>query len=501
MTTPSTTPGRRGLILEEPLLFERSRPGRAGVPLDGCDVPEKDPVEVLGSELVREDIPGFPELSELDVVRHFTRLSQWNFSIDAGFYPLGSCTMKYNPKLNEAVAGLPGARAAHPLAPDSAIQGMLALAFELEEALAEISGLDAVSLQPAAGAQGEFVGMKMIQAYHASRGDTQRRKVLIPDTAHGTNPASAVLTGLEVVELKVGADGILHPDALDALLDDQVSALMLTNPNTLGLFETHVVEVAERVHAAGGLVYMDGANLNALMGVARPGDMGVDVMHFNLHKTFSTPHGGGGPGSGPVAVRDILRPFLPVPVIAKENNQYRLDDDRPDSIGRVHGFLGNAGIWLRALAYIRTLGAEGLKEVTECAVLNANYILAELQDDYHVPHEGRVMHECVLSDKHQQKSGVTTSDIAKRLMDKGFHPPTIYFPLVVHGALMIEPTETESLETLDEFIAAMREIARESKEAPEQVTGAPGLPKVGRIDEVRAARKPVLRWSPSSEAR
>ena len=488
-------PGRNGLILEEPLLFERSRPGRRGIPLEPCDVPDRDPVEVLGEEFVREDIPGFPELSELDVVRHFTRLSQWNFSIDAGFYPLGSCTMKYNPKLNEAVASLDGIRHAHPLAPDSAVQGVLALAFELEEALGAISGLDAVSLQPAAGAQGEFVGMKMIQAYHASRGDTQRRKVLIPDTAHGTNPASAALTGLEVVELKIGEDGILHPEALDEVLNDEVSALMLTNPNTLGLFETHVIEVAERVHAAGGLVYMDGANLNALLGVARPGDMGVDVMHFNLHKTFSTPHGGGGPGSGPVAVREILRPFLPTPVVVRENERYRLDYERAESIGRVHGFLGNAGIWLRALAYIRTLGAEGLKQVTECAVLNANYVLSELSEEYHVPHEGRVMHECVLSDKHQQRYGVTTADIAKRLMDKGFHPPTIYFPLVVHGALMIEPTESESLETLDEFIGAMREIAREAAETPERVTGAPTLPKVGRIDEVRAARKPILRWS------
>ena len=494
-----STPGRSGLVHEEPLLFERSRPGRAGVPIDECDVPLLDPAQVLGADRVRDDIPGFPELSELDVVRHYTRLSQWNYSIDAGLYPLGSCTMKYNPKVNEVVAGLPGIRDVHPLAPDEAVQGLLALAWELESALAEISALDRVSLQPAAGAQGEFVGMKMIQAYHRHRGESRRRRVLIPDTAHGTNPASAALNGMDVVEIEVGSDGVLHPDALRDVLDDEVSALMLTNPNTLGLFEPHVSELAEQVHRAGGLVYMDGANLNALLGVAKPGHMGVDVMHFNLHKTFSTPHGGGGPGSGPVAVRNMLAPYLPVPLVRCENERYRLDDEFPHSIGRVHGFLGNAGIWVRALAYIRTLGAAGLREVTECAVLNANYLLAELREHYHVPHGGRVMHECVLSDRNQHAHGVTTADIAKRLMDKGFHPPTIYFPLVVPGALMIEPTETESLETLDEFVQAMREIAREAESEPETVTGAPTRPVVRRLDEVRAARKPRLRWRPEED--
>jgi glycine dehydrogenase subunit 2 len=491
-----TTSGRSGLIHDEPLLFERSREGRRGVPIDETDVPLVDPAAVLGEGLLRGDIDGFPELSELDVVRHYTRLSQWNFSIDAGFYPLGSCTMKYNPKLNEAVADLPGIRDVHPLAPDEAVQGMLALAWELEQALAEISGLDRVSLQPSAGAQGEFVGMRIIQAHHRARGETQRRRVLIPDTAHGTNPASAALNGLEVVEIKVGDDGIVHPDVVAAALDERVSALMLTNPNTLGLFETNVVEVAERVHEAGGLVYMDGANLNALLGVAKPGHMGVDVMHFNLHKTFSTPHGGGGPGSGPVAVKSPLAPYLPTPVIRREDDSYRLDHELPDSIGRVHGFLGNAGIWVRALAYLRTLGASGLTELTERAVLNANYVLAELRESYDVPHEGMVMHECVLTDRRQQAHGVTTADIAKRLMDMGFHPPTIYFPLVVAGALMIEPTECESLETLDEFVEAMRRIADEAERSPEKVTGAPTLPKVARLDEVRAARKPRLRWLP-----
>ncbi len=492
-----TTPGRAGLVHEEPLLFERSREGRAGVPIDETDVPLVDPVAVLGAESVRDDIPGFPELSELDVVRHYTRLSQWNYSIDAGFYPLGSCTMKYNPKLNEAVAAMPGIADVHPLAPDYAVQGMLALAHELEQALAEISGLDRVTLQPAAGAQGEFVGMKMIQAYHRSRGDAQRSRVLIPDTAHGTNPASAALNGMEVVEIEIGPDGIVAPDAVARVLDERVSALMLTNPNTLGLFETHVSEIADLVHKAGGLVYMDGANLNALLGIAKPGHMGVDVMHFNLHKTFSTPHGGGGPGSGPVAVRNILGSYLPVPVVRSEDERYFLDDEFPHSIGRVHGFFGNTGIWVRALAYIRTLGAAGLAELTERAVLNANYLLAELREDYDVPYDGKVMHECVLTDRRQQEHGVTTADIAKRLMDKGFHPPTIYFPLVVPGALMIEPTECESLETLDEFIEAMRQIADEARSQPELVTGAPSLPKAKRLDDVRAARKPRLRWMPN----
>jgi glycine dehydrogenase subunit 2 len=488
------------LIFEEPLLFERSRPGRTGVPLEAPDVPQVDPAAVLGGDAVREHIEGFPELSEVDVVRHFTRLSQWNYSIDSGLYPLGSCTMKYNPKINEVAAGLPGIVDVHPLTPEAGIQGLLALGMELEEALAEIAGLDRVTLQPAAGAQGEYVGMKMIQAYHRARGETQRDRVLIPDTAHGTNPASAALNGMDVVEVQSGADGTLHPDAVKPLLDERTSALMLTNPNTLGLFETHVEQVSELVHQAGGLVYLDGANMNALMGVAKPGHMGVDIMHFNLHKTFSTPHGGGGPGSGPVAIRNILAPYLPVPVIQREGERYVLDYEFPHSIGRVHAFCGNAGIWIRALAYIRTVGAGGLTEVTERAVLNANYLLAELREFYDVPHAQRVMHECVLTDRRQHEHGVTTADIAKRLMDLGFHPPTIYFPLVVTGALMIEPTETESLDTLDQFVAAMRQIAEEAEKEPQRVIGAPSHPKVKRLDEVRAARKPRLRWRPEASA-
>jgi glycine dehydrogenase subunit 2 len=492
-----STPGRTGLVFEEPLIFERSRSGRCGVVIDPPQVPPVEPADVLG-DLARDEIEGFPELSELDVVRHFTRLSQWNYSIDLGFFPLGSCTMKYNPKLNESVAALDGLANLHPLAEAEDLQGVLSLASELEELLAQISGLDCVSLQPAAGAQGELVGMMMIRALHRANGDHQRTRVLVPDTAHGTNPASAAFNGMEVVEVPGGDDGLLHPEALAPHLDDRVAALMLTNPNTLGLFESHVGALAEAVHGAGGLVYLDGANMNALMGVARPGDMGVDVMHYNLHKTFSTPHGGGGPGSGPVAVRRILEPFLPAPVIRREGEHYWLDQDRPQSVGRVHAFMGNAGIWLRALAYIRSLGAEGLREVTELAVLNANYILAALRDVYDVAHDRRVMHEVVLTDRHQQAHGVTTSDIAKRLMDYGYHPPTIYFPLVVAGALMIEPTETESLESIDGFVEAMRRIAAEAETDAEVVTGAPHRPIVRRLDEVRAARKPRLRWTPEA---
>jgi glycine dehydrogenase subunit 2 len=489
-------PGTSGLVFDEPLLFERSRAGRPGTPVAEPDVPRVDPLEALGAELVRDGLDGFPELSEPEVVRHYTRLSQWNFSIDSGFYPLGSCTMKYNPKLNEAAAALPGFAELHPLTPAAAAQGMLALWHELERALAEISGLDRVTLQPSAGAQGELVGMMMIRAYHRARGESARTRVLIPDTAHGTNPASAALNGMEVVQVPSGPDGVVHLDEVARRLDERVAALMLTNPNTLGLFEEQVEAIAERVHAAGGLVYMDGANMNALLGVARPGDMGVDVMHFNLHKTFSTPHGGGGPGSGPVAVRNLLAPYLPVPVVRREGERFVLDDEFPHSIGRIHGFFGNAGMWIRALAYMRSLGARGLREATERAVLNANYVLAELREHYEVPYDRPVLHECVLSDRRQQAHGVTAADLAKRLMDYGFHPPTIYFPLVVPGALMIEPTETESLETLDSFCDAMRRIAGEAERDPEQVTGAPRLTRVRRVDEVRAARRPRLRWTP-----
>ena len=494
-----STPGATGLVLHEPTLFELSRAGRPGLQIDPPDVPIVEPEEALGTENLRDEIPYFPELSEPEVIRHFTRLSQWNFGIDSGFYPLGSCTMKYNPKVNERVAALGGFADLHPLTSEAGVQGMLALFHELECALAEIAGLDRVTLQPAAGAQGELVGMMMIRAYHRERGEANRNKVLIPDTAHGTNPASAALNGFRVVEVESGSDGILHAEALQPHLDDEVAALMLTNPNTLGLFEADAGELASRVHAAGGLVYLDGANMNALLGIAKPGEMGVDVMHFNLHKTFSTPHGGGGPGAGPVAIRNALAPYLPVPVLRREGDVYQLDEEFPKSIGRVHGFYGNTGMCVRALAYIRALGAPGLRRVTECAVLNANYVLAELREVYDAPHDRNVMHECVLTDRRQHARGVTTADIAKRLMDYGFHPPTIYFPLVVPGALMIEPTESESLPTLDSFIEAMRRISEECEREPELVTDAPHRTKVRRLDEVRAARRPCLRWRPGAD--
>jgi len=494
---PLSGPGRRGLVMAEPTLFERSRSGRLGVPLEqpDADVPLVEAAELWGSDAVRDDIEDFPELSEFDVVRHFTRISQWNLGIDSAAYPLGSCTMKYNPKLNETAAALPGFAHLHPLAPDAALQGILELGYQLEQALAEISGLDRVTLQPAAGAQGEFVGMKMVRAYHASRGDTERVEVVIPDTAHGTNPASAALNGMKVVEVRSGPRGILTPTDLAGVVGPRTAALMLTNPNTLGLFERHVQELAAIVHEAGGLVYLDGANMNALLGIAKPGDMGVDVMHFNLHKTFSTPHGGGGPGSGPVAVRALLAPFLPTPVITKQGKHLHLEHDLPQSIGRVHAFNGNVGMWIRALAYIRTLGGEGLKRVTEMAVLNANYLLARLCKHYDVAQGGRVMHECVLTDKRQLAFDVSTADIGKRLMDFGFHPPTIYFPLVVAGALMIEPTETESLESIDALADSLIAIAEETEANPEHVRQAPHHTIVSRVDEVQAARKPRLRWT------
>jgi len=490
------------VAFEEPLLFERSRPGRVGWSLPALDVPAVDPAFHLGGEAVRETCDGLPELSEVDVVRHFTRISTWNYSVDHGLYPLGSCTMKYNPKLNEAAARLPGFALSHPLQPAALAQGVLQLLFELERQLAEISGMDAVTLQPAAGSQGELAGVMMIRAYHESRGD-KRMKVLVPDSAHGTNPASAAMNGYEVVSVPSGADGVLHPEAVAAAMSPEVACLMLTNPSTLGLFETHVAEIAKIVHAGGGLVYGDGANLNALLGVARPGDFGIDVMHFNLHKTFSTPHGGGGPGAGPVGVKGMLEPFLPAPLVRRrstpDGDAYFLDDERPLSIGRLHGNLGNVGMLVRAFAYIRSLGPDGLRRCAELAVLNANYVLARLRDVYHVPYDRRVMHECVLSDAKLAPHHVSTMDVAKRLIDYGYHPPTIYFPLIVAGALMIEPTESESLEGLDQFVAAMRAIVREAAEDPALVRGAPHTTRLSRLDETRAARKPVLRWTPGRD--
>jgi glycine dehydrogenase subunit 2 len=477
---------------DEPLIFERGASGRVGWEVG--DAP--DVGAALPPALRREDdLAGFPEVGELEVLRHFLRLSQWNYSAATTMYPLGSCTMKYNPVVNEVVARFAGLAGLHPLVPESLAQGAMAVLAELEDWLMAVSGLDAVSLQPAAGAQGELLGMLLVRAYHVDRG-TPRTRVLIPASAHGTNPASSGLCGYGVTEVQVGERGTLEAERVAALMDESVAALMVTNPNTLGLFEDQIERVAQIVHDRGGLVYMDGANMNALMGVARPGDMGVDVMQFNLHKTFSTPHGGGGPGAGPVAVRSSLVPYLPVPRLVRGEGGYRWDDRPGKSVGRVRSFYGNFGILVRALAYMLRLGGPGLRDVTRYAVLNANYIRARLAGPYHLAYDTPSMHECVLSDRLQQVHGVQTMDIAKRLLDHGFYAPTIYFPLVVKGALMIEPTETESRETLDEFIAAMLAIAVEAREHPDLVRTAPHTTRIGRLDETRAARRPVLRWTP-----
>jgi glycine dehydrogenase subunit 2 len=485
-------PKQAGLLLDEPLIFERSRPGRRGFAVAGAGA---DPATFLPADCVRAPIDGFPEVSEPDVLRHFLRLSQWNLGTATSFYPLGSCTMKYNPVANEALARLRGFADLHPLAPDGAAQGALQVIWELERRLAEVSGMDAVTLQPAAGAQGELTGMKMIRAYHAERGRA-RRTVLIPASAHGTNPASAALCGYTAVQVEGNRLGMLEAAAVQRVMDDDVAALMITNPNTLGLFEREIIQVAEAVHARGALVYLDGANLNALMGIAKPAHMGADVLQINLHKTFSTPHGGGGPGSGAVGVRQRLVPYLPTPRLVQEDGLLRWSEDFPQSIGRVRSFHGNFGMLVRALAYLLAMGGDGLTEATRMAVLSANYIRRRLEGAYHAPYPGVCMHECVFSDKGFEASGVKTLDIAKRLLDHGFYAPTIYFPLVVSGAIMIEPTETESKETLDEFIDVMLRIAREAHETPEVVRNAPTRTPVGRLDEARAARHPVLRWTP-----
>lgn len=476
------------------LIFEKGAKNRVGISMPKSDCPDVNPNDVISKEFIRDDIEGFPEVSELDAVRHFVRLSQKNFGVDTDFYPLGSCTMKYNPKVNEDMARLSGFSKAHPYQEPELSQGALQLMSELEGFLSEISGMDAVTLQPAAGAHGELCGMLMIAAYFKAKGKP-REKVIIPDTAHGTNPASSNLAGFQVVSIKEGK-GIISPEAVASAMDEDTAALMLTNPNTIGLFETNIKEIADIVHKKGGFVYCDGANLNALMGIAKLGDMGVDVIQFNLHKTFSTPHGGGGPGSGPVGVKKILEPFLPVPRIIKRGKRFNLDFNRPMSIGRLKAFYGNFGIIVRAYTYIRAMGPDGLKKASETAVLNANYIKEKLKKAYHLPFDQTCMHECVLSDKIQSEKDVHTLDIAKRLIDYGFHPPTIYFPLVVPGAIMIEPTETEGKETIDRFIEAMMTIAKEALENPALVKNAPQTTYVGRLDETAAARKPVLRWKP-----
>jgi glycine dehydrogenase subunit 2 len=475
----------------EPLLFEISQPGRGTNYLPELDVPEAP----LPQEHLREELP-LPDLSEIDVIRHFTRLSQLNFSIDTNFYPLGSCTMKYNPKINEETARLPGFAWLHPYQDESTVQGALRLMYELQELLAEIAGLPAVTLQPAAGAHGELTGMLIIRAYHVHRGEGYRNIVLVPDSAHGTNPATAAMCGYKVVTVRSDERGNIDPGAIRDALNDQIAGLMLTNPNTLGLFEEHILEVTEMVHEAGGLVYCDGANMNAMLGVAKPGELGCDVLHYNLHKTFSTPHGGGGPGAGATAVTAELDPFLPVPVVARDGDRYYLDFDRPHSIGRVRAFYGNFANMVRGYTYIRALGREGLEAVSWDAVLAGNYLRVRLQETYELPYDRPCMHEVVFSGKRQAAQGVRTLDIAKRLADFGFHAPTIYFPLIVPEALMIEPTETESKETLDAFVDAMLQIAREAVETPEVVKSAPHNTPVSRPDEVTAARRPNLRWTP-----
>jgi glycine dehydrogenase subunit 2 len=475
------------------LIFELSRPGRHAVDIPQCDVPVK-PIEELLPQAALRSVPAeLPEVSQLDLVRHYTRLSQRNFGLDSGFYPLGSCTMKYNPKINEAATRLPGFALTHPWQDEELSQGCLEVIYETGAYLSEIAGMDAVSAQPAAGAHGELTGIKLIRAYHRHRGD-ERDEVIVPDSAHGTNPATAAVCGLKVVEIKSAPDGSIDLDALRAALGPRTAAVMLTNPSTLGLFEEKIVEIAALSHQAGALLYYDGANANAIMGRVRPGDMGFDVVHFNTHKTFSTPHGGGGPGSGPIGVKKILEPFLPAPVVVKKEGGFALDYERPLSIGRVHAFYGNFGVLVRAYAYIRAMGAAGLKQASEDAVLNANYCLARLKEAFYTPFERYSMHECIVTSRRQKQYGVKTLDIAKRLLDYGFHPPTIYFPLIVEEAMMIEPTETESKETLDGFIEAMLAIAKEAETQPELVTGAPHDTVVSRLDEAAAARKPVVRW-------
>jgi glycine dehydrogenase subunit 2 len=479
------------------LIFELSSPGRFAYSLPACDVPEGDPAALLPASHLRAAPPELPEVSEVDVIRHYSRLSQMNYGVDTHFYPLGSCTMKYNPKINEDMARLAGFARLHPLVPAAASQGALQLMWELGRDLAEISGMDEVSLQPAAGAQGELAGVLMIRAWHLARGE-RRDKVLIPDSAHGTNPASTALAGYSVVQLKSDDNGEVDLGDLERNLDESVAAFMITQPNTLGLFESRIHQITELCHAKGVQVYMDGANFNAILGITRPGDLGFDVCHFNLHKTFTTPHGGGGPGAGPVGIKAHLAPFLPAPVIVqRDGGDYALDWNRPQSIGKLLAFWGNFGMLVRAYAYIRTMGPDGLRAVSENAVVNANYVLRRLEADYDRSAPGPCMHECVLSARRQKKLGVSAMDVAKRLLDLGFYAPTTYFPLIIEEALMIEPTETESKETLDQFCDAMIQIAREAESNPRIVQEAPVTTPVRRLDQTLAARQPKLRWTPA----
>ncbi len=496
--TPKIKKAARNISQNEGLIFEKSAPGKRGMELPPADVPAVDVQSLLG-DYARADLEGFPEVSEIEVIRHFTRLSTWNYAIDLGMYPLGSCTMKYNPRVNEHVARLEGLATEHPYQPPQLAQGCLKILATLQRCLLEITGMEAATLQPAAGAQGELTGLLLIRAYLESQGNP-RKKVLVPDSAHGTNPASAVIAGYEVENIRSDSRGQIDVEQLRNIVTEDVAALMVTNPSTLGTFEPRIAEVAELLHARGAQLYMDGANMNALAGVAQPGRFGVDVMHLNLHKTFSTPHGGGGPGAGPVLVKKHLEPFLPVPVLVERNGQLALDPIRPRSIGRVRAFGGNFGVLVRALAYILAYGP-GIRQATEDAVLNANYIRKNLEGVYDLPYSSPSMHEVVFSDNRQKKFGVNTMDIAKRLIDYGFHPYTTAFPLIVPGALMIEPTESESKEECDLFIDAMRSIAEEAATDPELVKTAPHHTRVGRLDEVTAARKPILRWKRNADSK
>jgi glycine dehydrogenase subunit 2 len=497
----------QGIKFEEPLIFERSQPGRIGFSLhdDDWDVPRVDPNDIWDEALVRSDKADLPEVSEPEVVRHYTRMSQWNYSIDTGFYPLGSCTMKYNPKINEGMARLPGFAGLHPYMPDSWCQGALELLYKLEGMLTEISGLPNCSLQPAAGAQGELAGLMCIRAYHQARGETGRKNIIVPESAHGTNPASAAFNGFGVIEVKCAEDGRLDADAVAEVMDETVAGLMITNPSTMGLFETHIGEICQIVHEGGGKVYMDGANMNAILGKARPGDFGVDVMHFNVHKTFSTPHGGGGPGAGPICVGDDLEPFLPVPRVGQRDDggdtpEFYLDWNHPQSVGKLKAFWGNFLVYVRGFTYLSEYGHK-LEDLTELAVLNANYLRVKLNDVLDVGFEGVCMHEVVFNDHTLQESGVETLDVAKRLIDYGFHPPTVYFPLNVHGAMMVEPTETESRATLDSFVDTLRTILDEAQADPELLKGAPYNAFRTRLDETQAARNPVLTYKQLVAAR
>ncbi|SCG81637.1 glycine dehydrogenase subunit 2 [Proteiniborus sp. DW1] len=477
------------------LIFEISKEGRTAYSLPKLDVNELPLESIIPSQFLNEKEVDLPEVSEVDVIRHFTNLSNKNYGLDTGFYPLGSCTMKYNPKINEDMAALSNFADLHPYQPEETVQGALELMYNLEKYLSEISGMARTTLQPAAGAHGELTGLLIIKAYHASRGDSKRNKIIVPDSAHGTNPSSAQVAGFDIVEIKSDKYGAVDIEALKAVLDDEVAGLMLTNPSTLGLFEKNIKEIADLVHEAGGLLYYDGANMNAIMGITRPGDMGFDVMHYNLHKTFSTPHGGGGPGSGPVGVREDLVKFLPCPMVEKNGDKYTLNYNCPDSIGKMKGFYGHFGVLVRAYTYILALGAEGLKEVSETAVLNANYMMHKLKDYYYLPLDQVCKHEFVLGGLKEENLEVTTLDIAKRLLDYGYHPPTVYFPLIVDQAIMVEPTETESVETLDGFIETMIRIAEEAENDPQLLKNAPYSTPVRRVDEAKAAKDLILKWS------